>query len=167
MKLLQTLLLAGTFAMLTACGGGSGETKTEDTTAKTEAKEEATEKKEEAKEEAKFELTDDVKPFVNKWKLSEVTHMDGKTEKVKEEGYLELKEDGTFNELFGKNVIASGNWMASKDKKTLTLMHKSGDYKSKMGREEEPFTVKEISADKLATVDEGGKMTEIFVAEKK
>jgi hypothetical protein len=166
MKLLQTLLLAGIFAMLTACGGGSTETKTEDTT-KTEAKEETTEKKEEVKEDAKFELTEDVKPFVNKWKLSEITHIDGKTEKAKEDGYLELKEDGTFNELFGKNVVASGNWTASKDKKTLTLMHKSGDYKNKMGKEEEPFVVKEISADKLVTVDDGGKMTEIFVVEKK
>jgi hypothetical protein len=166
MKLLQILLLAGIFAMLTACGGGSTETKTEDTT-KIEAKEESTEKKEEAKEEAKFELTEDIKPFVNKWKLSEVTHIDGKTEKVKEDGYLELKEDGTFNELFGKNVIASGNWTASKDKKTLNLLHKSGDYRNKMGKEDEPFVVKEISADKLVTVDDGGKMTEVFVAAKK
>ncbi|MCU0444778.1 MAG: hypothetical protein MUE85_07650 [Microscillaceae bacterium] len=166
MKLLHTLLLAGSFGLLTACGGGTTETKSTDTT-KTEAKEETTEVKEEAKEEVKFELTDDVKPFVNKWKLAEVTHTDGKTEKAKEDGYLELKEDGTFNELFGKNVVASGNWTASKDKKTLTLIHKSGDYKSRMGKEEEPFVIKEISADKLATVDADGKMTEIFVAEKK
>lgn len=166
MKLISQFSFFILLLLVFACGGGSTETenKTEDST-KTDTKVE--EKKEEAKDTAQFVLTEEAKVFVNNWKLDAYTHADGKSEKNIQGAFLNLMEDGTFKELFNEKIIASGNWMVSQDKKSLTLMHKTGKYKEEFGKEEEKFTIKEISATKLTTVDDGGKMTETYLVEKK
>jgi hypothetical protein len=168
MKLISKLTFFVLLFFAFACGGSSteGEKKTDDT-AKTETKPDEAEKKEEPKDTVKFVLTDEAKVFVNKWKLDSYTHTDGKSEKNIQGSFLSLKEDGSFEELFNANVIASGTWNVSKDQKTLTLIHKTGKYKEEFGKETEDVSVKEVSAAKLVTVDAGGKMTETYVAEKK
>lgn len=157
MKLLQNLLTVSFFALLTACGGGEKTEEKKDTLQTEEPK------IEEKTEEPKMELTEDAKMLVKKWQMVSFTHTDGKKEDNIDDAFLELNEDGSFIEIFKGQTIATGKWMLSEDKKSLTFKHETGEFKDREKKEE----VKEMGAEKLVTSDDDGKMIETYVPAKK
>ena len=164
MKLLQNLLLSALFLFLVACGGGDTTTEdtTEENTEETTNEETTEESTEETSEEAGLDLeNEDVKMLINRWKMTAYTHTDGKKEEGIENAYLVLKEDGTFEELFNANVIASGSWSYDAEGKEISMIHETGELKG----DNEKFTVEEISAEQMITKDDEGKMTETWVVE--
>ncbi|MDX2305721.1 MAG: hypothetical protein NW226_23140 [Microscillaceae bacterium] len=163
MKLIQNLLLNTLFLFLVACGGGGSTT---DTTDSTQNNEDSTAEEANSEETSQKVVTidvenEDVKMLIKRWKMTEYTHTDGKSEKNIKGAFLVLKEDGTFEELFNANVIASGKWSFEVEGKVISLMHETGEMKG----DNEKLTVKELTADKLITLDDEGKMTETWMPE--
>ncbi|GAB4404392.1 MAG: hypothetical protein OHK0053_29910 [Microscillaceae bacterium] len=161
---IQLLIALALCWSLTACGGGENATETSDSTQADTAKAKETPEEVEAPEETPA-LTEEAQAFVKQWSLISFSHADGRKEENISNRILDLKADGTFEELFNKKVIASGTWNVSKEgeQQMLILVHKTGEMASELKNGEEKITVKEISADKMVTEDDGGKMTETFV----
>ncbi|NJL12689.1 MAG: hypothetical protein HC913_06650 [Microscillaceae bacterium] len=149
---------------LMACGGGEKATNNADSTQADTAEANKTTEATEVSEESP-ELSEEAQPFVKKWSMTSFSHNDGRKEENISNRILNLKEDGTFEEFFNKRVIASGTWNVSKEgeRQMLVLTHKTGEMSTELKDGEEKLTVKEISADKMITEDDGGKMSETFV----
>jgi len=140
--------------VMTACGGEA--TKVDEK----EKPEKETTLKEENKETQKApELTEEAKKIVKMWARKSYTHNDGKVEAVKGKELLELKADGTFEEIFGEKSVATGTWNV-KDK-NLSLKHLTGMEKDIV----EKHIIKEVSDKMLMLVNEKNKMTEIYEAQ--
>jgi predicted secreted protein len=161
MKYLQNLLFIASFFAMVACGGNSTSTEnTEDT-----AQKDSVTTEEEPKEKVPSLSEDDKKSFAKKWQMVSYVHADSSKEQSKEDEVIALNEDGKFELLFNEKSIAGGSWgvEVQDSVKIITLMHESGPEKDLT----EKLTVKEVSADKLVTVDDSGKMTETYKVAKK
>ncbi len=158
MKLMRNILLIALFPLLFACGGGEDTStyETEDsTTTASEVEEEETVAVGDTTVEER-ELSEVEQKFVKKWQMTSFVHEDGRKEEGLSGDYLNLMEDGTYEEIFKDNVVATGNWKVEEG--TLVLNHETGEF---MGTQEK-LVVKEITEDKLITEDDEGKMTETF-----
>jgi hypothetical protein len=116
--------------------------------------------KEDKKEETpqKEELSEEAKKIAKKWNRKSYTHDDGKVEEVKSKEELDLKADGTFEELFAGKSIATGTWNV-KDKQ-LVLKHLTGQEKDQA----EKHKVEEANDNKLVLLNEKGKKETYEVA---
>jgi hypothetical protein len=115
------------------------------------------------------ELSEEAKPFAKEWAMKSFTHTDGKVQDNIDNSFLTLGEDGKFVELFSTKEVATGTWNIMKEgnSQVLVLTHTSGDMVTKLREGKEKLMIKEISADKMVTADNGGKMTETFMVVKK
>ncbi len=174
MKYLNNLLIATILLACFACGGG-GETESKegeistDSTEQTTGDETKNSNTEESEDKTTVEISEDAKPFVKKWAMISYTDTEGKSKDKIDNAFLELADDGTFTELFSGKEIASGTWNVEKEgeKMLLVLTHKKGEMASQLSEGKEKLNIKEFSAEKMVTVDDGGKMTETFVPAKK
>ena len=133
---------------LTACGG---EKPKEEEKEKPE-KEVKSEENKQPETPKTAELSEEAKKIAKKWAMKEFTHTDGKREEEKGKRILNLKTDGSFEKIFGENVVETGTWNV-KDKMLITKSSKGTDEKA---------TIKEVSNQKLITTSDDGKMTETY-----
>lgn len=159
MKKIILSVTVAAFLVMTACGSG-GEKKAENTP---ESKEEADKKQpektntESEKAEAPTKPSAEAMKIAKKWKMTKFTHADGKEEKEKVANkILNLKEDGTFEQMMNDKVIVAGNWKL--EGKVISL--KSGSAGAEI--KEEKLTLKSSDDKQLVTIDDDGKMTETF-----
>lgn len=166
-KLTYTLMFLAMFGFMAACGGGESDTETEETsdststeeTTSTEAEEENTQAVDDEESEAALN-SETAQKLARKWQMIAYSHTDGRSEEGLEGDFLVLNADGSFSEVFKGKEVASGKWSLSEDEKQLILKHETGEFLGK----ESKMTIQEVSAEKLVTVDDEGKMTETFVA---
>ncbi|MCS6821818.1 MAG: hypothetical protein NZ551_08105 [Microscillaceae bacterium] len=151
MKIFNIFLVACIFSFAVACGSKKNEEKQEE--AKQETKESQEEKKESASSKPDMNVAE-VKMLVKKWALKSIVHKDGKKEENIDNAFLELKEDGTFVEFFAGKEVATGNWELSADKKTFTLIHKTGPEATTLKDGREKSAIKELTDNKFVTEDE-------------
>ncbi|TAE76264.1 MAG: hypothetical protein EAZ85_00635 [Bacteroidetes bacterium] len=150
---------------LTSCGSGGEKTANENAEKTADASKDAN-KKEPEKVEETDKTEAPTKPsaeglkIAKKWKMVKFTHTDGKEEKEPEKNsvkILNLKDDGTFEQLMNDKVINAGNWKL--DGKSIVLK-KAGASGAEV--KEEKLNVKSSNDKQLVTVDDDGKMTETF-----
>lgn len=157
MNLIQKLIVLAFFLFATiACGGGESDTEEE----KEEAtEEEDTSSEEEEKEEEADMSSDEAKMLAKTWKMTEFIHEKGETEQAQEEDLLTLNVDGTYIDTIEGKEMESGTWQLSEDKKEVVFKVEKGEFMGSTKR----VSIKELTKEKLVTVDDDGKMTETFV----
>ncbi len=175
MKYLNNFLLMALLMSLLACGGSTEtDTNTDSTSTDSSTEQSNTESTpdnsntEESENMTTVEISEDAKPFVKKWAMTSYTDTEGKSQDNIDNAFLELADDGTFVELFSGKEIASGTWNVEKEGEAMVLVltHKKGEMASQLSEGKEKLNIKEFSAEKMITVDDGGKMTETFVPAK-
>lgn len=164
MRKLKLFTLAVTITFFTACTTEKKieENKTNDSAEIKKEEPEVKEIEETKAEEDTIKVdmsSKEAKILAKNWAMTAFTHTDGRKQDNITNASIELKEDGTFDEKFKGQSIATGKWMLADNNKNLVLKHLTGNMKDKI----EKLGIKELKDDKLVTVDDDGKMTETYI----